>query len=71
VDCDAVFKEISLCYTTNSGVWQKRTWQSVSGFLEGRQIRATLPPMRPLVAFLAVKDMEGRHISSEHIALTE
>jgi dienelactone hydrolase len=71
VDRDAVLKEVSLCYTTNSGVWQKRSWQTVPAVPEGRQIRATMPAVRPLVVFIAVKDTKDRHISSEHIELKD
>jgi hypothetical protein len=61
--------EQSLCYTTNSGSWQKRVWWKAPAVLHGRQLSAELPPARPLVAFLAVKDEQGRHISSEHVEL--
>lgn len=60
-------KEISLCYTTEAGPWQKRTWQTAPARIDGRKLSATLPSVRPLVAFLALKDEDGRHISSEHV----
>lgn len=62
-------KEASLCFTTDSGPWQQRKWQIATAHLEGRQLSAELPSARPLVAFLAIKDMEGSQISSEHIEL--
>ena len=62
-------KEVSLCYTTNSGVWQKRQWEKVPARIEGRQVSAELPSARPLVAFLAITDEGGRPISSEHVEL--
>ncbi len=62
-------KDLSLCYTTNSGPWQKRTWQTASAHLEDRELSAELPAARPLVAFFAVKDEAGRHVSSEHVDL--
>ena len=61
------FKEVSLCYTTNSGSWQKRKWHTAPARLDGQQLSAELPSTRPLVAFLAIKDEQGRHISSEHV----
>jgi hypothetical protein len=61
--------EASLCYTTNSGPWQKRTWQTAPARVEGREISAELPAARPLVAFLAITDEGGRHLSSEHVEL--
>ena len=65
----AALKEVSLCYTTDSGSWQKRRWQTVSARVEGRRLSAELPSTRPLVAFLAIKDEGGRHLSSEHVEL--
>jgi len=62
-------KEVSLCYTTNSGPWQQRTWQTAPARLEGRSVSADLPSARPLVAFLAIKDERDRHVSSEHVEL--
>ena len=64
------FREMSLCYTTNSGPWQQRKWQTVPARIEGGKLTAPLPATRPLVAFLAIKDEAGRHVSSEHIELT-
>ncbi len=59
----------SLCYTTNSGPWQERKWQTVPARVEGRQLFAELPSARPIVAFLAMKDEAGNHISSEHVEI--
>ena len=69
IDRAAGFKETSLCYTTNSGPWQKRQWQTAAARIEAGRLMAELPLTRPLVAFLAVKDEGGRHISSEHVEL--
>lgn len=69
LDRVAVLKEVSLCYTTNSGPWQKRIWQTTPAEVSGRRIVAELPSARPLVVFLAVKDERG-HVSSEHVNLT-
>jgi dienelactone hydrolase len=60
-------KDLTLCYTTNAGPWQKRTWQTVPARLEGQQLVADLPTARPLVAFLALKDERGNALSSEHV----
>jgi hypothetical protein len=62
-------KEISFCYTTNSGPWQKRTWQTLPATLSQKNIVARLPSARPLVAFFSIDDEAGRHISSEHVEL--
>ena len=70
VDQTTGFKETSLCYTTNSGPWQQRKWQTIPARIEGGKLTAELPSIRPLVAFLAIKDQAGRQISSEHVELT-
>jgi len=67
----AVLKEISLCYTTNSGAWQKRVWQKTPARVEGELALADLPASRPLVAFIAMKDQGGRQVSSEHVELAK
>jgi dienelactone hydrolase len=67
LDRSPTLLEASLCYTTNSGPWQKRTWQTAPARVESRQVSAELPSARPLVAFLAITDEGGRHISSEHV----
>lgn len=69
VDRATGFKEVSLCYTTDSGAWQKRSWQTVPARIENGKLVGEFPPTRPLVAFLAVKDAAGCHVSSEHVEL--
>jgi len=60
----------SLCFTTNSGPWQKRTWQTAPARVEGRRITAELPSARPLVAFLGMTDASGRYVSTEHVEMS-
>lgn len=69
MDRTAKFKELTLCYTTDSGAWQQRKWQTLPAQIEDGRLTAELPTARPLVAFLAIRDEDGRHISSEHIEL--
>jgi dienelactone hydrolase len=70
VDRPAELKELTLCYTTDSGAWQQRNWQTIPARLENGRLTAELPPARPLVVFLALQDEAGRHISSEHLELS-
>ncbi len=70
VDQDVAFQNVSLCYTTNSGPWQKREWRTVPAFVSGHRIGVSLPEARPLVAFFAIKDEQGRHMSSEHVEIS-
>lgn len=58
-----------LHYTTDSGPWQKRNWQSRDAELRGRTARANIPPERPLVVFMTVTDQRGAVASTEHMEL--
>lgn len=62
-------KAAQLCYTLDSVAWQKRQWQVSPARVEGGRVVAELPADRPMVAFLAVEDAQGRHLSSEHLEL--
>lgn len=62
-------RSATLCYTTDSGPWQKRNWKSVPANVAEGSVNAVLPPERPLVAFLAVTDARDLRISSEHLTL--
>jgi hypothetical protein len=59
-------KEAVLNYTTDSGEWQKRRWQSSPAELKDDTVVARLPGQRPLVWFLAVTDERGLRVSTEH-----
>jgi dienelactone hydrolase len=62
-------KSATLNYTTDSGVWQKRSWSTVPARIEGGSVIAELPAGRPLTAFLAVTDERGLRMSSEHFVV--
>jgi dienelactone hydrolase len=59
-------KEAVLNYTTDSGEWQKRRWQSLPAELKDNTIVAHLPEQRPLVWYVAVTDQRGLRVSTEH-----
>jgi dienelactone hydrolase len=59
-------KEAALHYTTDTGEWQKRRWETVPVELAGNTITARLPVQRPLVWYLAVTDERGLRVSTEH-----
>jgi hypothetical protein len=59
-------KQAQLHYTTDTGEWQKRRWQSVPAELHSDVVSATLPPQRPLVCYLSVNDEHGLRVSTEH-----
>ncbi len=56
-----------LCYTTDSGTYDKRKWQSIPATLMGNFVSATLPKERPLTFFLNVIDERGAITSSPHL----
>jgi dienelactone hydrolase len=62
-------KTAKLNYTTDSGEWQKRKWQSVAAEIKGNAIQAQLPAERPLVYFLTVTDERGATVSTAHAGL--
>ncbi|MBL9135456.1 MAG: alpha/beta fold hydrolase [Verrucomicrobiales bacterium] len=59
--------EAMLCYTLDSGPWQKRKWNSIPARVDGQRVLATMPTAQPTAAFLAVKDTRGIRASSEHL----
>jgi dienelactone hydrolase len=59
-------KEAALRYTTDTGEWQKRNWQSAPAAVEHGSVSARLPDQRPLVWYLSVTDERGLRVSTEH-----
>jgi len=70
-DADVPIVRGELHWTTDSGPWQEREWQSVAAeFAEGR-VAADLPAERPLVYYLSITDDRGAMVSTEHAVLSE
>jgi hypothetical protein len=63
-------KSVALCYSTNSGPWQKRHWSAVPGTVAKNIASAPLPANRPLVAYLAIVDDRGLRVSTDFVELT-
>jgi len=63
-------KQAALHYTTDTGEWQKRRWQTVAAEVERNTISAYLPQQRPLVCFLSVTDERNLRVSTEHEEIT-
>jgi len=59
-------KGASLHYTTDTGEWQKRRWQTVPAKVERGTITARLPGQRPVAWYLSVTDERGLRVSTEH-----
>jgi dienelactone hydrolase len=58
-------------FTTDSGAWQKRNWQTVPAQLAAGVITAKLPAERPLVGYLSVTDSHGVAVSTQHEILSK
>jgi hypothetical protein len=71
VEARLPLKKAELHYTTDTGPWQKRKWETVPAKLTGRVIQTHLPPERPLVCYLSVTDDRGLRASTEHEQLNE
>jgi len=59
-------REAALHYTTDTGEWQKRHWETVPAEVGHGTISAPLPAERPLVWFLSLTDDRGLRVSTEH-----
>ena len=59
-------KKAALHFTTDSGDWQKREWQTAPAALHANRVSASIPPARPLVCYLSVTDERGLKVSTQH-----
>jgi dienelactone hydrolase len=59
-------KQAALHYTTDTGEWQKRRWQTLPAALNGKTLIAHLPEQRPVAWFLSITDERGLRVSTEH-----
>ncbi|MBI1916172.1 MAG: hypothetical protein HYS12_15775 [Planctomycetes bacterium] len=61
----------ALHFTTDTGPWKQRKWQTRPVRVEGTTARAELPKERPLVYFLTLTDERKATVSTEHELLPE
>lgn len=66
----AIVKE-QFHYTTDTGPWQERKWETVEAKKIDNAIDAQLPEMRPLVFYLSATDDRGAMVSAQHVELAE
>lgn len=68
VKAEVPLRSAALCYTRDTGAWQKREWHTTPARLDddGRTVRAELPDPEPTVWFLTVTDDRGATTSTEH-----
>jgi len=60
-----------LHYTSDTGPWQKRSWQSVPAKLDDSVVRAELPAQRPVVYYLSITDKRQALVSTPHATLPQ
>ena len=58
-----------LHYTTDTGDWKGRKWQTIEAKLADGVVSAELPTARPLVYYLSVTDQRDAMVSTEHAEL--
>ncbi len=58
-----------LHYTTDTGDWKERKWQTVQAEVKGGTVSAKLPDARPIVCYLSVTDRRGAMMSTEHACI--
>jgi hypothetical protein len=56
----------ALHFTSDTGPWPKRQWQTQPARIDGDRILADLPAARPLVYFVTVTDRGQATVSTEH-----
>ena len=59
----------ALHYTTDTGPWKERKWQTREAKVEGTAVRVDLPEARPLVYFVTLTDGRKATVSTEHEVL--
>jgi dienelactone hydrolase len=59
-------EKAELHYTTNSGAWQKRQWQTEPAKVNDHEITARLPDLHPMAWFIGITDQRGLRLSTEH-----
>jgi hypothetical protein len=64
-------KSTALHYTTDTGPWPGRKWETGEAQIDGNIIRVRIPDARPLVYFVTLTDGRGGTVSTEHEVLSE
>ena len=59
----------NLHYTTDTGKWQERRWQTADAAITSATVAAQLPPDRPIAYYLSVTDSREAMVSTEYATL--
>ena len=62
-------EKAALHYTTDTGPWPQRKWQTIEAKLSRSAASAELPPSRPITYFVTLTDSRGATVSTEHETL--
>lgn len=60
-----------LCFTTDSGIWEARKWQTRGAKIDGRTISSELPTERPLTFFISITDDRGASVTTEYESIAQ
>jgi acetyl esterase/lipase len=69
VKAEVPLASASLHFTSDTGAWKQRRWQTQPARIDGTTITAELPTGRPLVYFLTLTDERKATVSTEHETL--
>ena len=59
----------NLHYTTDTGIWKERMWQTVDAAITAGTVAAELPADRPIAYYLSVTDSREAMVSTEYAEL--
>jgi dienelactone hydrolase len=68
---DVPVASAALHYTTDTGAWKERKWQTQPAKIEADRVLAELPAARPIVYFLTLTDERKAIVSTEHEVLAK
>ena len=58
-------------YTTDTGPWKDRKWQTVEACVADNTVHSSLPEARPIVFYLSATDAQGAMVTTEHVIIGE
>ncbi|HSW45274.1 MAG TPA: alpha/beta hydrolase, partial [Phycisphaerae bacterium] len=64
-------KSAALHYTTDTGDWKERKWETAPARIEGTRVEAELPTFKGLSWFVTVTDERDATVSTEHEVIEE
>jgi dienelactone hydrolase len=65
----APVRSAEIVFTTDTGAWEQRKWQSLPAKIDRHTIKADLPAGRPLAYYISLTDTRGASVTTEHETL--